>query len=843
MPFIAPAFVLLKVIIDIEKRAQDTDAKCNDLVERITFMLGHVPALRGIEIKSSTRQVIERVNDALKDAAALIAAYRKQGRVARRLSFSNQEKFSACAENINDCCRDLLMSLQIHQSLQLDILTREIPVDDEDKAAKRFVKKHGGDVVAVVNDRELVKEFASQRDFVMDDTVMEQLHTDIDDAVKQNHSKLEKLLRDNVSAAIAGGFKDLALEINAMDAEQKFKCVQCDKEFTDHSNGPKACSFHRAEYDSYSKNFPCCTTSHPCQFGTHRIKHHCDYPYGSFFPHTRELSRYVNTRDEWAAVGEVNLETDASQTASVSQLLRWFSRGPRVEENILVIIIGQISYKGRYYLNTFTSKELQDLSKSLHISGRTMICRTSDDENEYTMAEWILSASGKIVGVRLTAKCATSAHPCIRVCLIDIETCTKSGDVLTISAGGFPSYTPSSPYVLPENVFFGPTLTDAQSRPVRIDFKSKSTLALPLILKTTSNPPLTPSTTFSTLSGKITVYNNSHPDSMNSIAITSVEAFYRMVGDPDYLPVNVCTVVGGLEAPVNIEPRKSWLLDFRVSIPQVKRKTNLDSKWWDREFLCRHRPIRIKIVVKDIMDEESSLVLEHVFKPTAFPQRADGDVGFFFLDDPQDYCRYGVNVKYGTEEKSFVQISSYDIDIKALQKAVYKALKTGKTEVELLNIQGIPKTWEWSAWALVDVSCRRVYAIKVLLKESKQVLNPRMGCVGYILCPSYGKVLDEKREISYAKEVIRLPPMEPFTFPKYPQDDDYDDDRPPQSQEPTSTKADWATNGVAKAENVLALQTRLASIDTNLIRIAATLDKLVTMMTFLFIVIFIRIFF
>ena len=30
LPFVAPAFILLKVIIDVETRAQEVDLKCND---------------------------------------------------------------------------------------------------------------------------------------------------------------------------------------------------------------------------------------------------------------------------------------------------------------------------------------------------------------------------------------------------------------------------------------------------------------------------------------------------------------------------------------------------------------------------------------------------------------------------------------------------------------------------------------------------------------------------------------------------------------------------------------------------------------------------------------------
>ncbi|KAJ3490645.1 hypothetical protein NLJ89_g11417 [Agrocybe chaxingu] len=445
MPFVAPAFILLKIIIDIEQRAQEVDAKCSDLVERITFMISHLPILEKIEIMPSTRQVIERMNEAIKSAAALIAAYRKQSRVARRLSISNREKFTQCAEAINICCHDLLMSLQIHQSTQLEILTRDVPIDDDDKAAQTFVEEHGGSVDAVMYDRELVKEFAQQQHLVMDDSVMEQLNQNIADSVQQNQQRFEGILQDNVKTAIADSLKSIAAEMHASEAEQRFKCVQCDKEFTNSSNGPKACSYHRAEYDSWSRSFPCCSTSHPCQFAAHRSKHHCDYPYGNFFPRSRGVLNYTDTNEEWASVEDTNLETDEVQKASVGQLYRWVSRGARVEENTLLITIGRVWYKYPYYFSTFTAKELEDITKSVRLSRRTLIFRTSADENEYALAEWILSISGKITGVRLTAKAATSPQPYVRVCPIDLASCTRSGEILTLSEGGMRSYTPASP--------------------------------------------------------------------------------------------------------------------------------------------------------------------------------------------------------------------------------------------------------------------------------------------------------------------------------------------------------------------------------------------------------------
>ena len=836
LPFVAPAFIILKVIIDLERRAQDADAKCTDLVERVTFMLSHLPALEKIEIVPATRQVIDRMNETLKEAAALIAAYRKQNRIVRRLRLTNRDKFAACAVSINTCCSDLLMSLQIHQTSKLDILTRSIPVDEEDIAADTFIASHGS-IDAVVYDRELVKEFAQQQHLVMDDSVMEQLNANISDSMTQNHLRLEGILKENVNSAIVDGLKSLAAEIYASEAEQKFKCVQCDKEFTNSNNGPTACSFHRGEYSSWTKSYPCCGTAHPCQFNAHRAKHHCDYPYGSFFPRVYAITGYVDTVESWTAVEDTNLETDESQTASVGQLIRWVSRGARIDENTLLISVGKVWYKNPYYFNTFTAKELEDITKSVRLSRRTMIYRTSPNENEYAMAEWILSVSGKITGVRLTARTATSVNPYVRVCPIDLSTCTKSGDILTISEGGMRSYIPASPYILPETVRVGPEVGDSLARPVRKNFKTRTTPSLRVILKTTSDPPLVANPQLAATSsdyfeGAVSVFNNHAPGSLDPITIAKVSASFRLVGESEYQPAESCKLENS-QVPVTIEPRQSWVVKFQVSVPRTEEDSKHNIRWWNRAFVARYRPIRIKLILEDIEDEQCSLVLEYVYKPYPFEKRKDSDLGFFFFDNPVTLERYHVDVAPSDDDKKVVKIKGTGISVKKLQKAVYKALKTGQTEVDLEIGQDKYGEWEWNVWALVDLSCRRVYAFKILMKEGERVPVKRLTCLGYVLCPDYGDIINETRPISYATERVKLPSLEPYPVQETVLDDTLDDFKPPVPPKPTSPISDVSpAAGSGSASFIpVELNSRLASIDSNLARIADALERLVAVKT------------
>jgi hypothetical protein len=116
-------------------------------MERINFMISHVLVLERIEVMDTLRSVLLRVQETLKEAAALIEAYRKQGKIARRLKMSNTQNFEGMAGKITSCSSDLMMSLQIQQTGDLSILKRAVP---RDLVAETFIREHGGqDVINV----------------------------------------------------------------------------------------------------------------------------------------------------------------------------------------------------------------------------------------------------------------------------------------------------------------------------------------------------------------------------------------------------------------------------------------------------------------------------------------------------------------------------------------------------------------------------------------------------------------------------------------------------------------------------------------------------------------------
>lgn len=113
-------------------------------------MVSNLTVLERVQAIDPLVAVIERMNETLKRAASLIQAYRKQGKIARRLNMSNGANFVSMASSIAACSQDLMLSLQIQQTGDISVLSRSVPSDAQDEAAKQFVQANGGqDIINV----------------------------------------------------------------------------------------------------------------------------------------------------------------------------------------------------------------------------------------------------------------------------------------------------------------------------------------------------------------------------------------------------------------------------------------------------------------------------------------------------------------------------------------------------------------------------------------------------------------------------------------------------------------------------------------------------------------------
>jgi hypothetical protein len=368
-------------------------------------------------------------------------------------------------------------------------------------------------------------------------------------------------------------------------------------------------------------------------------------------------------------------------------------------------------------------------------------------------------------------------------------------------------------------------------------------------MRSVDEPPLAAnpnmgSVRFDYMDATVSVFNNNAPGSNLPITIAAAKAAFRYIGEKEYKDVEGegFKVLEGAQFPLTIDPRQSVTFKFQAAIPRTEKDVKKGIKWWNpRAFCARHRPLRVKFILEDIEGEEASLVLEYVFKPFPFSEKEDKDLAAFWFDDPDMFSRDMVTVSPDDSSDVVARIDGQEVKVKQLQQLVYKALKTGKAELDLeIGREKGDGEWEWKAWGLVDISCRRVYAFKVLLHEGKRVPEEkrRFACLGYVLCPDYGDAIPGKtRPASYATETVRLPPLQPYVPVEYPADDKVDDWKPVVPPKPSRT---WSSgNGVPPSPSVVfngtvvplqipdELNTRLASLDVNLGRIADALEQLV----------------
>ncbi|KAF9570356.1 hypothetical protein EC968_001970, partial [Mortierella alpina] len=714
------------------------------------------------------------------------------------------------------------------------------------------------------NNPALVEEFAKKMHMTMSDQVMDQMQSNMEDLLEENQSRIEALLKENSSNTVAETIKAMAAEARELEAEQRLVCLQCDKEYRKSANGPEACSFHKST--KTNGTFSCCgNNTAPCAYGSHRSAHHCEYPYTNFYDYAFGILGYTDTHREWATIRETDLLTDDEKLASVSELVRWRTRHEMITQPMILIRVGFVRYDNPYYFQVFDA----DLLKTINVAVRenrqtTMIFKTNTGENEYAMAEWILDATtGTICGVRISVKVATSDTATVNEIPIDPETATLSGEVRSISKARFKVYQPMEPYKFPEPVHVGQTLRSTPLREVR-EFKPRT--KLPLMIIPEAKMVANSRGAYARLNadkfqGTLRIFNKSAPNSQTFVTLASCKAEYRFVGEDTYKEVESLDL-GDVKFPTTIEPTQSLDVPFEAIVRRNKAQADLMQSCWDWAMVALHHPIRIRMTFKDIEGEELVFIQEYIHRPSPrMAAKEDKDLLFLHIDDVLDNTRCTVRVKRATDEEHVLDVNGIKFKDQDLHKIVYKAEQTGVTEVNMCSREN--GSHKWDAWALVDLSCRRVYGIKILLAPGNTRTSKTTAALGYAPCPLYGaddESVLEVRPQRYADEKIVFPVLEPEDHPVVVVDDDVDDETIPvvapvapvapviQAAAPvvamaaaTSASVTEALSEVSRnaasldsavfAASMSSLERRLESLDTNVARMATALEKLVEILS------------
>lgn len=132
---------------------------------------------------------------------------------------------------------------------------------------------------------------------------------------------------------------------------------------------------------------------------------------------------------------------------------------------------------------------------------------------------------------------------------------------------------------------------------------------------------------------------------------------------------------------------------------------------WYRSTIARHKPLRFRFTLLTAKSEEVSRVGEFVQKIPKLEQPGD-EALFLHADNPHTCDRVVLRLKADQDGDNVVS-GDMSLTIKEAQALVFEANKSGKSEI-LLSNKGYSSDHKTSTYyALVDVACQTVYAIKV----------------------------------------------------------------------------------------------------------------------------------
>eukprot|EP00005_Dracoamoeba_jomungandri_P002117 CAMPEP_0174253674 /NCGR_PEP_ID=MMETSP0439-20130205/3044_1 /TAXON_ID=0 /ORGANISM="Stereomyxa ramosa, Strain Chinc5" /LENGTH=589 /DNA_ID=CAMNT_0015334835 /DNA_START=9 /DNA_END=1778 /DNA_ORIENTATION=- len=585
---------------------------------------------------------------------------------------------------------------------------------------------------------------------------------------------------------------------------EEFTCVQCGCSFNDSENNEGACRY----YVNSSRNAE-------EKRSKHRKKHHCDYPYASFFQRTSGIFGYSDTLDCWLDMKDKNLASGDEFSASAGQILRWNSRGNHVSEPTFFVKIGHVWWTSKYYFMAFNEQELDQLGKSLS-DGETEIFKTHDGSQEYACGWWVVEDSA-IIALKLEVKAATSPEPKTMVVKFNAFPLTK-GEVLLISKGGFVDYKPTHKYPIPDDLYCGPVIDETEPRKARQDFKTHGPLKI--IVKEVPDSPIKCNDRArddaDIFTGSVSIINAQS----EVITIVDVKVEWRLVGDEEWKPADEVHFNPPL---LSVEPRRNDYLTFTIVVKD-EEKEQLGIRWFRRSWVARHRPIRFKFTFEEMTCGKCFQVLEFVSPVFGLPERKEGDVMFIKLDDPNLRERHVVKATKGYRGQ--LVLEGNDLEDDDFRGIAYKACEEGKGEYELDYSAEKDDYW-WKSYALVDLNCKRVYAIKVIAGSKYS------AAVAYIGIELYGDS-EEEREPLLVDEQVLLPDVkESWSGGPYPQDDDFDDN-PVESLGMSDNRMgnnnNNNNNNSTGPGNVVVdlsqLTSVLLNIDSNLQRIADSLEVL-----------------
>lgn len=586
------------------------------------------------------------------------------------------------------------------------------------------------------------------------------------------------------------------------------------------------CHYH--PIPSFGGPRSCCGSNVPCKRSRHRDIHHCDFPYAAFFEMARAINNYTDTVKLWGICQDKNLDDPSldPQFVKVGKLLKWRTGTQPLTDNLLFVQVGTLVATKPYWLHFYTEKELDQIGRE----GKTDIFRTSESESSYSMAKWVI-LDQQVVGIHIEAKALTSEVPTVKI-ISFVPFPLTFGKIQTFSAGGLVEAKPEGKYTFPapETMKVGPVINDQLVRPRRT-FQSFGYPLLRIILKDTFEANHLSSRSHDNWTGTFSLINLMKGDNKEPIIIVNARCEWRYVGNPEWQEVDHFD----MERSFTCFPMENTDVPFRIDQKAPGKNVTL----FGRAYLTRKQPIRFRVTFEDVFGDYAAIVFEDVYKPQkleALNQNPEDAVDVF-VDNIDTYERYkfGARALHNDSYHNYLSVDLIgDYNDIALRSLVYKAIQNQQTEVLLGEINDEPQKGfhvNKKAWALIDLSCLRVYAVKVLIMGVND--TSVAGHMGYLPIDLYGKTdvvkpnqpAHEDVTVDFMRDLEQEVGPDPEVLP---QDDNFDDVapeyvRPPnplfQQQGPLNP-TQLALQGVA--DNV----SRMASAFDRLTNVANSLERI-----------------
>jgi hypothetical protein len=534
--------------------------------------------------------------------------------------------------------------------------------------------------------------------------------------------------------------------------------------------------------------------------------------------------------DKFVEIDEKNLDNNENEIAFVSHLLRFKSKGDSVKDkNLLLVKVGTVWKGYKYHFKIYSETDLD----AIGAEGNTHIFCNSEKSDSYAKAEWIIEDQ-MVVGVRLECKVACFEEATIKETRFSQYPLAKQ-ETVTIQNGGIVESKPNQPHELPAegcNLKEGnlPDLTAIQVPEARTDFKNNDRvsgsqdliLSVEEIAVNNDRRMWEGQDNFAVLLSFLNC-------GQDTFMFTDLKVEYKLLNEDEW---KVCKNVDygdyGKPFPLTLPSFQSTKVQTVARVPYNEDEKELRSPM-NRSHLAGNKPMRFRFTMVDVKGREVSRVAEYVQKLPSLEVMKGSTTFFLFIDNPLLVSRKCIRLETKQDKGDrYLIYGDMSFEKDEAKKLVHKALKEQKSEILMENKGRDRDEDSVQYYALVDVACKAVYAVKVVYVDK----GTGYAKQGYCPVRYYGEDdaptvegIPATEEVELPSTVKEIPPIEQlFNY-----DDEGKDDLKEEDLMSGGTTSGGGAGGAVGGGNFASLEKQLASLNDNLARTATALEALVAL--------------